>query len=103
MQAVALNAVYDEIGGDTTWIPNNWFQNDSSDNICSFDGIECDISTGIAENVTLSEFGMSGTIPDEIYLPQPLWSCFDMSNNNLTGAVSSEILPYYKEALILVE
>ena len=69
MQAVALKAVYDEIGKDTTWIPDNWFQNDSSDNICSLDGIECDISTGIAENVTLSEFGMSGTIPDEIYLP----------------------------------
>ena len=103
MQAVALKSVYDEIGGDTTWIPNNWFQNDSSDNICSLDGIECDISTGIAENVTLSEFGMSGTIPDEIYLPQPLWSRLDMSNYNLTGTVSSEILPCYEEALIFVE
>jgi len=101
MQAVALKALYDETGGSTTWIPNNWFQNDSSDNICSFDGIECDISTGIADNVTLSEFGISGTIPDEIYLLQPLWNRLDMSNNNLTGTVSSEILSCCNETLIL--
>ena len=92
MQAVALKAVYNETGGNTTLIPKNWFQNDSSDIICSFDVNECDITTDIAENVTLSEFGMSETIPDEIYLPHPLWSRLDMSNNNLTGTVSLEIL-----------
>ena len=51
--------------------------------------------------MTLSEFGMSETIPDEIYLLQPLWSRLDMSNNNLTGTVSSETLPCCEEALIL--
>ena len=101
MQVVALQTIYDETGGNTTWIPNNWFQNDSSQNVCNFDGIECDINTGIVENVTLSAFGMSGTIPDEIYLLQPLWSRLDMSNNNLTGTVSSEILSCCEEALIL--
>ena len=101
MQVVALQTIYDETGGNTTWIPNNWFQNDTSQNVCNFDGIECDINTGIVENVTLSAFGMSGTIPDEIYLLQPLWSRLDMSNNDLTGTVSSDILLCCDEALIL--
>jgi len=101
MQAVALQTIYDETGGNTTWIPNNWFQNGNRDDICNFDGIECDINDGIIENVTLSAFGMSGSIPDEIYLLQPLWSRLDMSNNDLTGTVSSEILSCCDEALIV--
>jgi len=101
MQITVLQAVYDKTGGRTNWIPNNWFRLDATDDICSFDGIECDMSTGIVENIRLSSFGLSGTIPDELYSSQPLWSQLDMSNNKLTGTVSSEILNCCSETIIL--
>lgn len=72
-----LRLVYNNLNGNM-WKENNWFGNDDE---CTWDGITCD-GMDVTE-IKLSGFGLSGTLPTDIFT-LPGLQVLDLSNNFIT-------------------
>ena len=85
----ALVALYQSAGGKASWSDygcgNNWLVGDH----CTWDGVICNDS-GDIERLSLSQCGLTGTLPEEIGNLQNIIT-LDLSDNFLTGIIPAEI------------
>eukprot|EP00767_Chilomastix_cuspidata_P006348 gnl/Chilomastix_cuspidata/670.p1 GENE.gnl/Chilomastix_cuspidata/670~~gnl/Chilomastix_cuspidata/670.p1 ORF type:complete len:263 (+),score=110.46 gnl/Chilomastix_cuspidata/670:625-1413(+) len=82
----SLAILYGATGGDTTWVPNNWF---AGPDYCAWDGIECDQNDNIIY-LTLNEFNLTGQLPPEIGC-FPFLKSLLLNDNSMTTTFVEEI------------
>ena len=83
----ALAVFFHSTGGETWNNKSGWL---SSDSICAWAGITCNMSSGRPELIRLKQNGLKGSIPEEISSIDTI-ILFQVFQNNLEGEIPSSI------------